>query len=277
MTTQTTFRFLDLARELRDRIYDAVLSSDTLTQPPKSPQEAGERWSEESRLGRFRGIKHSTAPITYTCSGLLQSNRQIPRELQEAIEWNGGVEYHLDIMVGEASLWPTWLALPAPVKYARKMTVDFRNCSRTYGIMWVGDGGPGRVVQNLLRLLGQFVASGPRFLGSRNGVPGASMPELRLEVLELHLVRMPDDAKPVVDEDFGHVYPDPEEEAEFRLQQRLSSLAGSGLLFGKVGVVRLRWEDGGKEWWVEDRDEVDKVATGRLWAPYGWVPGEELR
>lgn len=117
MTTQTTFRFLDLARELRDRIYDAVLSSDTPTQPPKSPQEAGDKWSGESRLGRFRGIKHSTAPITSTCSGLLQSNRQISRKLQEAIEWNGRVEYHLDIMVAEASLWPTWLALPAPAKY----------------------------------------------------------------------------------------------------------------------------------------------------------------
>ncbi|KAL2053871.1 hypothetical protein ABVK25_005800 [Lepraria finkii] len=88
---------------------------------------------------------------------------------------------------------------------------------------------------------------------------------------------MPDDAKPVVDEDFGHVYPDAEKEAEFRLQQKLSNLAGSGLLFGKVGVVGGRGgKDGGKEWRVEDRDEVDKVATGRLWAPYGWVPGEGI-
>ena len=95
-------------------------------------------------------------------------------------------------------------------------------------------------------LLGQFVANGPRFLGSRNGVLEASIPELRLEVLGIHLVRMPDDAKPVVDEDFGHVYPDAEKEAEFRLQQKLSNLAGSGLLFGKVGVGRQRWEGWGE-------------------------------
>ena len=89
---------------------------------------------------------------------------------------------------------------------------------------------------------------------------------------------MPEGDKPVLNEDFDLLYPDAETEALYRLKRQLENLAGSGLLFGKVECLRLRWEEEVvQEWWTEDRAEIDKLAVAKRWTPYRWVPGEVLR
>lgn len=61
------------------------------------------------------------------------------------------------------------------------------------------------------------------------------------------------------------------------LELTLWQLADSGLMFGKVDLIRLHCEDKVREWKVKDVEESSKIATAKEWAPYGWSPGDLLQ
>lgn len=191
------FRFLDLAREIRDKIYILVLQS-TLN-PPPTPEESGKRWCEKNALGIADPFKYEKKPAAYACYGLLGSNRQITWEMHEAVlreysDTYGGVTYKLDCMARDTGeeLWPTWLALPAPPRYLKSLEVDIRILP-TAQILGSGKEAPEALVSNLLHLLEHFVLHGPGFIGSHTAPPAS----LRLRKLECNLVRWQgDDSTP---------------------------------------------------------------------------------
>lgn len=178
--------FLDLPWELRDRIYEFILTSER--QPPASPEQCGERWRDTDASAirrnpspyttRFREVWYDVERMTFSCAAMLSCSRQTHREMTEVVQrWtargNHGLLYKMDCMVradlGEGRLrgiWPTWTALPAPPKHVKRLEFNFRDFSpldvNGRGIKWRGNGGPGYIVSHLLRLLGQFVIRGPR-------------------------------------------------------------------------------------------------------------------
>lgn len=172
------FRFLDLPRELRDRIYAIVLTSER--RPPASPEECGQRWRDVDASAMsicsvpngpelYRDIWYEDQPVAIACTGLLSCTRQISQEMVRAIErqntaGKGGLQCRLDCMVRGERLWPTWIALPVPVKYIRYLEFDVRdfniNDTNGQGAKWMVNAGGGVVVSNLLKLVGQFITRG---------------------------------------------------------------------------------------------------------------------
>ena len=77
-----------------------------------------------------------------------------------------GITYAIDLLVLDSNrLCPTWLSLPAPVKYVRTVQMDFRVLLRTNVECYGGDSLLG-VVSSLLRLVGRFIVIGPSFFGA---------------------------------------------------------------------------------------------------------------
>lgn len=172
------FLFLNLPRELRDRVYFQVLLS-PITPASTSPDEAGPRqefrislWNPESAISY-----DSTFPRSST-SALLCASHQIHDETHAAIvSYNKvhpeGLTYHLDCMIrGDAfgpggGLWPTWVSLPAPVRYVRYVKVDIRCFGDLKLIRFIGVPGVRLSIdirsRLLLRLLWQFFANGHGF------------------------------------------------------------------------------------------------------------------
>lgn len=205
------FHFLDLPRELRDRIYAIFLNIEC--KAPKSPEEPSKRWrdTDASHMLRYnssgssntyRNIWYETKPLTFACTGLLRCNHQISQEVIEVLDrkcitCGRCARYKLDCMVdgeGGSSLWLSWTALPAPLKYIHRAEIDFRDFTGRGGISWSGHYGTATIVSNLLGLLGQFFTSGPQFtcrscyqrniMGDRPLIcPSCSQIEVHLRVL----------------------------------------------------------------------------------------------
>jgi len=54
----------------------------------------------------------------------------------------------------------------------------------------------------------------------------------------------------------------------------LGHLAGRGLGFGKIDLLRLHSEGKVQEWKIEGVEASSKITAAELWAPYGWNPGD---
>ncbi len=174
------FRFLDLPRELRDRVYADVLTSER--RPPASPEDCGQRrrdidawatsrYSTPHRPEIYRDIWYEVQPISTACSGLLSCTRHISQEMVEAIErqskaGRGGLQYKLDCMVQGDRLWPTWTALPVPLKYVKCLEFDVRDFTmydeQGRVVKCIDDSCFGDLISHLLRLLAQFITRGPQ-------------------------------------------------------------------------------------------------------------------
>lgn len=157
------FRFVDLPREIRDRVYSLVLA--LRVAPPPDANELGPKMSASNDRVHDKGISYEKKAIVFSASSLLLCNRQIATEMHEEISRQSeNVLWHLDCGITSrvGMLRLTWLALPVPPRYLRRIKVDLRVLVDKR-IRWNGDGGPGPPVQDLLRLLGTFVAYGPGF------------------------------------------------------------------------------------------------------------------
>ncbi len=172
------FRFLDLPRELRDRIYVIVLTSER--RPPAFPEECSPRWRDIDASAmsgysvpngeeQYRDIWYEYQPMAIACTGLLSCTRQISQEMVGAIErqstaGEGGLKYKLDCMIRRERIWPTWTALPVPLKYLRCLEFDVRDFTvddeHGQGVKCIDNACVGGGISSLLRLLGQFITRG---------------------------------------------------------------------------------------------------------------------
>ncbi|MCJ1452247.1 hypothetical protein MMC28_002589 [Mycoblastus sanguinarius] len=246
----------DLARELRDRIYAYLLSE---ASPPSCPEKAIDRWQEEDRWNSCQhrvSTMYEQEPAIYACAGLLCCNRQAYLEVLEAITRKtatDGIKYKLDCMSNGTLLWPTWIALPAPLKYVRRMDVDYR--------LFIGEDGQkfeGESAHLLLGLLGKLVGNGPHFTNKHR--PGWN---LHIDVLEINYVPVHIDLQPLVfyadyvkmnvneKEYISDTY-GPQVNILWGVERELGCLVDSSLLFGKVNVLRLRCGDKIRQWKMEE-------------------------
>ena len=305
LESKTVFRFLDLPREIRDRVYLFVLTSRHCA--PKSPKEDRSLW-QKSRQGRMGKMWYRKVVSNFTCAGLLACNRQMSREMIEAIERHNamegeGVRYHMDcIVTGDGTLWPAWTGLPAPLKYLKIVELDLRiyhDEVSSYGIRWAGDGGPGPIVSNLLWLLGHFLTWGPQLrcnvCQQRTDIGRPKLlckdcqeKEVQVETLQINFVpsqiskeqlvsRWSEEAYPSEEDRQAHrreLRNDPENGFLWGLEGIVEELSCSGLVFGKINRIRLTCGDDKRETIPEDKGALQKDATAKLWAPYGWVPGQ---
>ena len=112
--------FLDLARELRDHIYTAVLEAEI--PPPSAPSESGPR--------RTQGLMRSPQSVYVNSNVLLLINHQVHDETTEIIQnliRTGRLRYKLDcILMDGTRIYPTWLAIPAVSSTVASVEVNFR-------------------------------------------------------------------------------------------------------------------------------------------------------
>ena len=117
-----TFRFLDLTREMQDRVHEIILNDEVA--PPaeldncdRSPRHV--RDLETRRRGaRNVGLLHELQMPAMASYGLLCSNRRLAGEMREALEresWTPeGLRYKIDCMAENGDLHSTSTPLPAP-------------------------------------------------------------------------------------------------------------------------------------------------------------------
>ena len=115
-------------------------------------------------------ISYQKHNICVASTGLLYANRQLSREIMEAITRcnkisDCGITYRIDLMIQGPEILPTWCSLPAPAKFLQTLEVDLRDPKRQ-GLRLLGDGGVGPDTWRLLSLLAQSVLRGPRLVCS---------------------------------------------------------------------------------------------------------------
>lgn len=189
--------FLTLVPEIRDQIYEHVLSSPIA--PPKSPGASGPRISPESL--EFSDVLETTTyyplqPFPWPGAGLVRTCQQVRTEisaLARVIENRNRskkrVEYQLDIMInGERTLYPTWVNLPLASPTEQRPVNQIWTDLRTIGVFdprtrrggrsgWTDSNAwPPSLVWGLFAMLNRFFAHGLSFqktcLSNRIGHPG---------------------------------------------------------------------------------------------------------
>ena len=164
--SQTPVGFLGLPREIRDHIYEDTLDS-AGQRPPKIRTIVAknpiicQKGTAQEIVYRYHG-RNSTPSIS--CAGLLGSNHQISDEMLEIIMRRNnttkeGVQYKLHLAACHKSLLPTWLYLPAPVKYLRTLHVDLQ-LSTHQKFEWAGS--VYYLFEISLQLLLRFFRCGPK-------------------------------------------------------------------------------------------------------------------
>ena len=249
------------------------MSSSPNKESPKSPKDPtmSDRWELKGKWGQNHGIMLQKKSLTnITGHGLLYANRQISEEMRLILSCNGTTG-KLDCMALHLQMWATWTSLPPSLEYLRGVEVDFRvfNYARAH---WRGGDGPGITAQHLLRLIGGFFECGPRFSGKPLNR------ELRLANITVNLVRVPCNLAIECDNDhkYRHWNNDSREDLYFGLADCLDKLQRSGLLFGRLQMLKLRCEGKADMEW-EITDEGDTTKTAKEWAAYGWAPGLQFR
>ena len=189
VSTTPSKGFLSLPRELRDMIYQELLSD--VAAPPPDPKNVGPRLSV--RTGREEIFTQCVLHPAHlhpkaACEGLYFSNRQIQAEIQES---GLALDYHLDIMVECFSvptggtvqdrrnlwLWPTWTVYPQPVSKIRELCVDVR----VFG-PFPSDIGFPFACTPLLLLVNRLIHYGPQFI-----YKGSFQSRVQIETLTVKL------------------------------------------------------------------------------------------
>ena len=148
LTVVRMMRLLDLPRELRDRIYHIILTTELPeTKTPLQLREPG--YSPFATCVRPRGSaagpgifgpvfavagEPADAPLDFArprtaTSALLSCNRQVRNELREAIQRlnrQQQLRCKLDITINRQGFFPSWLLLPAPVSHIDTLEVRCR-------------------------------------------------------------------------------------------------------------------------------------------------------
>lgn len=185
--------FFRLPREIRDQVYEDTLDSSAL--PPPSIRKIRDKnpvIRDEGTPGliyNYHG-RNKTPPIS--CAGLLCSNHQISEEMGEVLmrrnmKTEEGVQYKLYLMACHKSLLPTWLSLPAPLKYLRTLQVDLQ-LSNHRSFQWVGS--VGTLAELSLQLLLRFFRCGPRLSDGLDDLPQQERLRNRMPYLDVLTIRI---------------------------------------------------------------------------------------
>ncbi|KAE9404324.1 hypothetical protein BT96DRAFT_973187 [Gymnopus androsaceus JB14] len=191
--------FLQLARELRDQIYDDALRFTIIGNPPESlpPHVVDVDGSTLKPAGVSRfSVRWRLPPNRGTCFGLMYSCRQVYEEMLESIDRQDGVSFELDLIVlagrthrsgleriyriRHEEIWAEWVVLPictyivpnVPLlsTQAPSLAITHSKCKNLYvsfriqcenSFRWSGDGGPAPLTQNLFSMLAKFLLHGP--------------------------------------------------------------------------------------------------------------------
>ncbi len=277
-TSNDHFRFLDLPRELRDRVYFHLLENEDV--PPRSPEAAGDRYEGIDKSPENRGnllyyerdlqMYYDRKPLSFACTDILYCSRQISTEMREYLmrrnqtDGTAGINYKIDCMVYDSKVWPTWTLLSAPPMYMQNLDVDIRVFGRG-GSAFAGDGGYTAVTFGLLRLLGQFFQYGPDFVDR-----GHLKHPMRVNVFTINFLKVSQEIRDGIAYQTNHY-------ERMRLGDGrilVCKLKNSGLLFGRVKRIRACFADKALEFEIKEKEYVD--ASAALWAQYGWIPGQQL-
>lgn len=189
-SAEGSFPFLELSRELRDSVYEALLLSSR--PPPSSPEHGGARkYPSKEDEDHFEYHNHYPADDLKSTSGpLLLTCRQINEEVEEVmvrLTKSNRPLYRLDLMLlDERELYITWLAFPHPTNEISTLYADFRLSGNVEGkesILRLGNGGPPILIWGLFTLIERFLQRGPDFLAPRNQGRHMRIGELRVNVL----------------------------------------------------------------------------------------------
>lgn len=163
----TMVSLLDIPREVRDKILLLVVS--TPQPPPSGYMDAGSRVPlpyTPCKSWSISAIKYSPHMNRTTEFPTLLANRQLHDETLEAIgRLSKKPTYVLDIMlVKGASLWPTWLSVPALWNSIDKVHATFRIDTSSRNTMRGfrgGDGSPPKIAWSFYGVLERFLMVGP--------------------------------------------------------------------------------------------------------------------
>ncbi|KAE9398154.1 hypothetical protein BT96DRAFT_43158 [Gymnopus androsaceus JB14] len=263
-------QFLQLAREMRDEIYDALLFIETRSQSPHVTDAS------------------YTPPLSQgSCFGVLYSCRQIYTEMLESIERHAGLSFWLELAVADKKSSQrklphvparTWIALPL-WKYpklhsiqsdahskCRNLHVSFRIQTQKR-LQWIGDGGIGGMTTSLFGMLAKFLLHGP--LGLHSDASNRDLWDI--DTLSVNVVGR---GTSFTDYD-GQVQTVPDriiEETERNLSKIwMNMLCTSGALSGRVRVVKFLENGQVKREWLIDQEKCLSVEIKEEWAQYGWV------
>lgn len=277
---------LHLPQEIRNQIYSDILDLPAFA-PPICPTDAEDCIAEDQGWGC--GFYSKTfAPIS--CLALLLCNRLIAAELSEVIarrnnDKKTALRYKLDLMIWDCDLQPTWLSLPAPLQYVKNIEVDVRTF-RYGGPPWADH--PSLQSQYLLQLLRRFLTNGPAFIRPRSQQSlFRSYPRPpQLDSLTITFIPMLDQT--TISSSNYQVLDFPgqklsaesfltaEVNAYTHLSKYVDSIAKSGLLFGKIKTLKLRYGPGAVTNVYDVKDVGDVSFTEHLCSRYGWGPVLEI-
>ncbi|KAI4204279.1 MAG: hypothetical protein LQ350_001259 [Teloschistes chrysophthalmus] len=252
--------FLQLPREIRDRIYEELLDVEFPIPDPIDSKEERLRLASR-RGGSIRVVNHLPAIST---GGLARCCHQIFDELSGTIERRSasarGITGKLDLMIHgpeerhrQERIFPSWTALPAPMSSIKIIHVTFRTI-KPETLFWVGDGGPGFFTQALLHLLGCFFAYGPSFEDGKSQAPNW-IEELRMDLETDDRALRGGGRRSVCGQ----------------LKRFLMTVSCSGVLGGRLGKLSLYVAGTLSDEWEVKKYE-DNLSTVREWSQYGWIP-----
>ena len=302
MTNASRSALLTLPRELRDEIYLNVFRAQR--EPPESIHEVlKDRPNRQVEAGRAT-LQYEDKPVAIASAGLLGVNRQIATEVRKLLSAHD-LPCALDVHANWRHVYPTWLALPTHPRLIQDVRVVFHVASHTNirlpGV-WNGNAGIGHITQGLLELLARFIAHGPLLEArGRNGESGKPshlrtitieyMPEPEEE--PTYSWWEPSDAKVL---EVAKTLPaTPQEDHVLTLASYLGQIARSGVLFGKVQKLELKYIGrnchqaerylnlnfehhswGSIASWIPESQPAEKVdATAKLYGGYGWFPAKD--
>lgn len=277
---------LDLPQEIRDQIYSDILDLPAFA-PPICPTDAEDCIEEDQGWGC--GYYSKTFP-PISCLALLLCNRSIAAEVSEVIARRNNnketaLRYKLDLMIWDCDLQPTWLSLPVPLKYVRKVEVEVRTF-RYGGPPWADY--PSQLSQYLLQLLRRFLTNGPAFIRSHSqqklSISHHRPPQL--DSLTITFIPMLDQSISSSSNYQVLNFPGQKLSARNFLQAEVNAythlfkyvnlIANSGLLFGKIKSLQLRYGPGGLTNVHDVKDRGDISLTEQLCSGYGWGPILEI-
>jgi hypothetical protein len=123
---------ISLPLELRENIYEYVLTAPIATAPPDVDIADELLVGRETFIGltwetEVRYIKYINPPPP-ACAALLLLNRQIHNEVKSVLRRMAGkIDYDIDIIVADqAELLPTWISIPALSSRVRSVKATFR-------------------------------------------------------------------------------------------------------------------------------------------------------
>ncbi|KAE9396533.1 hypothetical protein BT96DRAFT_941642 [Gymnopus androsaceus JB14] len=294
--------FLQLARELRDQIYDDALRFTIIGKPPESlPSHVVD--VDASSLAPVAGIypfsnrvKWRLPPNRGTCFGLMYSCRLVYEEMLESIDRQDGVSFELDLIILEhrpyrilqEEIWAEWVVLPICtyiVPNLRPLTqtpslahskcknlhVSFRtHCENNF---W-DDGGSAPLTRNLFSMLGKFLLQGPAGLHTW-GSPSSDSDAKTLWNIDTFSVEIIGGGTTFTNPYDGQHYVVPTklvEDTGRSLGEYLGLLCSSRALSGRVRVVRVLVDGELKHECAIDQKRISLSAgTKSEWAHYGWV------